>query len=130
MGVSLSLLIGRKSGAIGKKVEFDTLSSVLYDQMDIGVGKSKALLGFLEVGLDWNEKFDYEMFKDKFMRMVLTNGIVKSVEEAKKIFEVKRDDADIAILAKKLLEELRVKLGILGREDAAQAFDTQLVQSN
>lgn len=80
--------------------------------------------------MDYNEKFDYEIFKDKFTKLILTNNIVKTVEEAKKIFEVKRDDADIANLAKKLLEELRVKLSIVGREDAAQAFDTQLVQSN
>jgi hypothetical protein len=80
--------------------------------------------------LDYNEKFDYEIFKDKFTKLILTNNIVKTVEEAKKIFEVKRDDADIAILAKKLLEELRVKLCIVCREDAAEAFETQLVQSN
>jgi hypothetical protein len=130
MGVNLSLLISRKSGAIGKKVEFDALASVLYDQMDITMVKTKALLGFLDVKLDYSEKFEYEIFKDKFTKMILNNNIVKSMEEAKKIFEVKRDDADIAILAKKLLEELRVKLCIVGREDAAQAFETQLVQSN
>jgi hypothetical protein len=42
-GVNLSLLISRKSGAIGKKVEFAALASVFYDQMDINMVKTKAL---------------------------------------------------------------------------------------
>jgi hypothetical protein len=83
---------------------------------------TRIVLDYLGVNIDYNDKIDYGKFKKEMSTFLLDTGIARRKEAIEFMWMTSSTSDDYTILAGKLMEDLKVKLGIVEKSDAITAF--------
>jgi Ca2+-binding EF-hand superfamily protein len=83
---------------------------------------TRIVLDYLGVAIDYNDKIDYAKFKKEMSTFLLDTGIARRNEAIEFMWKTSSTSDDYTILAGKLMEDLKVKLGIIDKADAITAF--------
>ena len=123
MNQSLATQISKKNGTLKKQISVVSFNEAIYDLCQISKNKILAMMGYLEVKIRYDDTFEWNEFKKKFIDFIVKMNIVASETDAEKLFKTDNSSKnDLSIIAHKMLEELKIKLGIITKEDAIKRF--------